>query len=58
MAAKVVVAAGLIVFRRITSKVEYLLLKASYGDFHWSPPKGASFSAISTLYCQKSILTT
>ncbi|KAH3837608.1 bis(5'-nucleosyl)-tetraphosphatase [asymmetrical]-like [Dreissena polymorpha] len=38
----VVVAAGFIIFRRITNlmKTEYLLLKASYGDYHWSPPKG------------------
>ena len=35
------VAAGLIVFRRmINQSVEYLLLQASYGIKHWSPPKG------------------
>ncbi|WAR00338.1 AP4A-like protein [Mya arenaria] len=40
MTSKIVVAGGLIVFRRITNTIEYLLLKASYGDYHWSPPKG------------------
>ena len=38
--AKVVVAAGLIIFRRISGEVQYLMLQASYGDYHWSPPKG------------------
>ncbi|KAL1129895.1 hypothetical protein AAG570_012839 [Ranatra chinensis] len=33
-------AAGFVIFRRITDHVEYLLLQASYGDRHWSPPKG------------------
>lgn len=32
-------AAGYVVFRRVVG-IEYLLLQASYGDFHWSPPKG------------------
>ncbi|GAB0086234.1 Bis(5'-nucleosyl)-tetraphosphatase [Sergentomyia squamirostris] len=32
-------AAGLFIFRRISSQIEYLLLKASYGT-HWTPPKG------------------
>lgn len=40
MAVKSVVAAGLIIFRRVSNDLEYLLLKASYGEFHWSPPKG------------------
>lgn len=35
-----VIAAGLIIFRRVSKEVQYLLLQASYGDFHWSPPKG------------------
>ncbi|KAK9877933.1 hypothetical protein WA026_020156 [Henosepilachna vigintioctopunctata] len=34
------VAAGFLIFRRITENVEYLLLQASYGEHHWSPPKG------------------
>jgi len=34
-------AGGLIVFRVLSaSNLEYLLLKASYGDHHWSFPKG------------------
>jgi len=33
-------AAGLVVFRTIDNAIQYLLLKASNGDFHWSPPKG------------------
>ncbi|CAI4226639.1 unnamed protein product [Auanema sp. JU1783] len=33
-------AAGLVVYRKIADKIEYLLLKASYPPFHWSPPKG------------------
>ncbi|KAM7353151.1 purine phosphoribosyltransferase family protein Apf [Cochliomyia hominivorax] len=33
-------AAGFVIFRRLRDEIEYLLLKASYGDFHWSSPKG------------------
>ena len=33
-------AAGFLIFRRVVDKIEYLLLQASYGMFHWSPPKG------------------
>ena len=33
-------AAGFVIFRRLHEQIEYLLLKASYGDFHWSSPKG------------------
>lgn len=34
-------ASGLIIFRRILNRpVEYLLLQASYGTHHWTPPKG------------------
>ncbi|XP_014775375.1 bis(5'-nucleosyl)-tetraphosphatase [asymmetrical] isoform X2 [Octopus bimaculoides] len=35
-----VVAAGLIVYRRLHNQIEYLLLKHSYGKQHWTPPKG------------------
>ncbi len=33
---------GLIIFRRVSTDnpVEYLLLQASYGTNHWTPPKG------------------
>lgn len=33
-------AAGFLIFRRYNSEVQYLMLKASYGSFHWTPPKG------------------
>jgi len=34
-------AAGLIIFRKASSEsAEYLLLQTSYGNNHWSPPKG------------------
>lgn len=34
-------AAGLIIFRKKSSvNAEYLLLQTSYGNNHWSPPKG------------------
>ena len=34
-------AAGFVVFRRLeNAPVEFLLLKASYGTKHWTPPKG------------------
>ncbi|KAH8249073.1 hypothetical protein KR032_005635 [Drosophila birchii] len=33
-------AAGFVIFRRLCGEIQYLLLKASYGDFHWSSPKG------------------
>jgi len=34
------VAAGFVVFRRISNGIEYLLLQTSYGIHHWTPPKG------------------
>ena len=33
-------AAGLIVFRRVKSEIQYLLMQHSYGARHWTPPKG------------------
>ncbi|XP_002736206.1 bis(5'-nucleosyl)-tetraphosphatase [asymmetrical]-like [Saccoglossus kowalevskii] len=33
-------AAGLIIFRRFQGKPEYLLMQTSYGQHHWTPPKG------------------
>jgi bis(5'-nucleosidyl)-tetraphosphatase len=33
-------AAGLIIYRRLSGAIEYLLLQTSYGDHHWTPPKG------------------
>lgn len=33
-------AAGFLIYRLVASDIEYLLLKASYGSFHWTPPKG------------------
>ncbi|XP_052717054.1 bis(5'-nucleosyl)-tetraphosphatase [asymmetrical]-like [Crassostrea angulata] len=34
------VAAGFLVFRRLGKEIQYLLLQTSYGENHWSPPKG------------------
>lgn len=39
-------AAGFLIFRRLNSQVEYLLMKASYGSHHWTPPKGKSVTLI------------
>lgn len=36
--------AGMLVFRRANSQIEYLLLNASEFDKNWSPPKGCTFS--------------
>ena len=33
-------ACGFLIFRRQQSNIEYLMLKASYGTKHWTPPKG------------------
>ncbi|KAF4528347.1 hypothetical protein B566_EDAN006602 [Ephemera danica] len=33
-------AAGFVIYRKIANQVEFLLLKASYPPYHWSPPKG------------------
>lgn len=33
-------AAGFVIFRRMANKIEYLFLKTSYGEKHWTPPKG------------------
>lgn len=33
-------AAGFLIYRIISSDIEYLLMKASYGIKHWTPPKG------------------
>ncbi|CAG9795569.1 unnamed protein product [Diatraea saccharalis] len=33
-------AAGLIIFRKINQVVQYLMLQTSYGEHHWTPPKG------------------
>ncbi|CAI5437422.1 unnamed protein product [Caenorhabditis angaria] len=36
----VVRAAGLVIYRQVAGKTEYLLLQASYPPYHWTPPKG------------------
>lgn len=36
----VVRAAGYVIYRKIANTIEFLLLQASYPDYHWSPPKG------------------
>ncbi|XP_006622544.1 bis(5'-nucleosyl)-tetraphosphatase [asymmetrical] [Apis dorsata] len=33
-------ACGFVIFRRIQGMVEYLLMQVSYGEHHWTPPKG------------------
>ncbi|KAL7013150.1 hypothetical protein ACKWTF_015221 [Chironomus riparius] len=33
-------AAGFLIYRLIHDEIQYLLMKASYGSFHWTPPKG------------------
>ncbi|XP_041360837.1 bis(5'-nucleosyl)-tetraphosphatase [asymmetrical]-like [Gigantopelta aegis] len=33
-------AAGFIIYRRLKGNTEYLLLQTSYGEHHWTPPKG------------------
>lgn len=37
----VVRAAGYVIYRKISNTIEFLLLQASYPDYHWSPPKGS-----------------
>ncbi|XP_031846944.1 purine phosphoribosyltransferase family protein Apf [Nomia melanderi] len=33
-------ACGFVVFRRAQGIIEYLMLQVSYGQHHWTPPKG------------------
>ncbi|KOB65136.1 Diadenosine tetraphosphatase, partial [Operophtera brumata] len=33
-------AAGLVIFRNVNQVVQYLMLQTSYGEHHWTPPKG------------------
>lgn len=33
-------ACGFVIFRRIRGMIEYLLMQVSYGEHHWTPPKG------------------
>lgn len=40
MVADIIRAAGILIYRRVAGRVEYLLLQASYPPYHWSPPKG------------------
>ena len=40
MSAKEKVAAGFVIFRRLGKEIQYLLLQTSYGQHHWTPPKG------------------
>jgi len=40
ISSRALVAAGFLVFRRIKGNIEYLLLQTSYGENHWTPPKG------------------
>lgn len=36
------VAAGFVIFRKFKHTIQYLLLQTSYGEHHWTPPKGIS----------------
>ncbi|KAL5005353.1 hypothetical protein ScPMuIL_018809 [Solemya velum] len=40
MAQNILVAAGFLVYRRLQNEIQYLLLQTSYGEHHWTPPKG------------------
>ncbi|CAH0696011.1 unnamed protein product [Spodoptera exigua] len=33
-------AAGLVIFRCVNQAIEFLMLQTSYGEHHWTPPKG------------------
>ncbi|XP_049877092.1 bis(5'-nucleosyl)-tetraphosphatase [asymmetrical] isoform X1 [Pectinophora gossypiella] len=33
-------AAGLVIFRNVNQIVQFLMLQTSYGEHHWTPPKG------------------
>ncbi|XP_015112669.1 bis(5'-nucleosyl)-tetraphosphatase [asymmetrical] [Diachasma alloeum] len=33
-------ACGFVIFRRFKGPIEYLLMQTSYGQHHWTPPKG------------------
>ena len=49
-------AAGVILYRRGENKtkeaVQFLLLKASYGNYHWSPPKGSHSDGLQLFKCK------
>lgn len=47
---------GLVVFRRIESRLEYLLLQSSKGENHWTPPKG-KFICILNMAWTRKVLT-
>ncbi|KAI4493674.1 hypothetical protein M0804_001850 [Polistes exclamans] len=33
-------ACGFVIFRQVQGSIEYLLMQTSYGNHHWTPPKG------------------
>jgi hypothetical protein len=33
-------ASGFVIYRTVCNQIEYLLLQTSYGQHHWTPPKG------------------
>jgi len=45
-------ACGLIIFRRAQGTIQYLLMQTSYGEHHWTPPKGSYILHISILIPQ------
>jgi hypothetical protein len=45
-------AAGFIIFRRMAqTPIEYLLLQTSYGEHHWTPPKGKKKQSVRSETC-------
>lgn len=43
-------AAGFLIYRLVSSEIQYLVLKASYGSHHWTPPKGNENIQSQSLY--------
>ena len=42
----IVRAAGLLVYRLFNGEIQYLMLRTSYGERHWTPPKGEGFNCL------------
>ena len=56
---EVVRAAGMMIFRRTTAKdpMEYLMMRASYGKKHWTPPKVGQLCLIVFLKCLEGLFS-
>jgi len=45
-------AAGFVVYRKSYNNViEYLLMQASYENYHWTPPKGITHKVLFMIMC-------